>query len=198
MFWWYSYALLLLAVGRLILSPGWFARRPPAVDRDGVVCLRPSLLDGPYTLVMRLSILGLAWVLGFVWWAWLPLALPALAAVARTVYDLRFCLIITAAGLDCRPAWGARRFIRWEEVARLAYRERTGEFLVQPRSGGDFAVPPEVPGQMRFLDELEKYLSVEALFRARPGYKKFDRFFPAGLLLREADTQPPPSEPDDE
>jgi hypothetical protein len=73
-------------------------------------------------------------------------------------------LVVSAAGLDCRSPWKARRFLPWADVRKLTSPQRstslptTGFFVIQAADGWKFFVSGEVQGFQQFLNACARHL----------------------------------------
>jgi hypothetical protein len=92
---------------------------------------------------------------------------------------LRFALVVSPEGLDCRSPWRGRRFLAWDEVAEVSFSAMNSWFVVRGADGWKFRVSVLVPGLNAFLEQCEKHLPPEALAKAEPGYLRVGRPFPA-------------------
>jgi hypothetical protein len=133
---------------------------------------------------------GIAWLL-FVNGLWLshppepaliPLAIAldgvALLYLSCAWYVLRFAIITSPGGLDCRCPLRRRRLVPWAEVEHIEF-DRSGQwFVIQARGGWTIRVHKWVAALSGFLAVCERYLPTAALERAESGYRVVGRPFP--------------------
>src|SRR5262249_18525735 len=92
--------------------------------------------------------------------------------------SLRFALVVSDEGLDCRSPWRGQRFHYWDEVRDVSYRQVGPWVLIRFTDGWKFRISNLVPGLSMFLGECEDHLPPEALEGARQGYALVGRTFP--------------------
>ncbi len=110
-------------------------------------------------------------------------ALGTAMFVALTWHFRRFSLIVSRDGLLCRPPWKTGRLLRWDDIHELSYSKESiwlgAWFTIRATDGWKFRVSILVPGLSEFLGQCEQHLSREALLKARLGFLRLDRMFPA-------------------
>jgi hypothetical protein len=171
----------------------WVAQRgKPKVDREtGALLFRHSVLLRGFALVAAFGI---------------PLALTVLVLLSPPkkegdVYAvaglyglfgvlsapllweaLRFALVVSPEGLECRSPWRGLRFLAWDEVAEVSFSAMNSWFVIRAEGGWKFRVSLLVPGLNAFLEQCEKHLPPEALVKAAPGYARLGRPLPGENL----------------
>jgi hypothetical protein len=79
-----------------------------------------------------------------------------------------FAVRITEKGLDCRPAFRCRRFVTWDEVARISSGQMNKDFVLCTHGGYRFRIPAVfMPDLDLFLAEIEKRLPPGAWLEVR-------------------------------
>lgn len=91
---------------------------------------------------------------------------------------MRFALVVSPDGLDCRSPWRPRLFIRWEEIKRVSYSPSLSWFVISATGGNTFRLSIFVAGLSSFLEACEQNVSLDKLNRAKDGYKMLRRPFP--------------------
>ena len=84
--------------------------------------------------------------------------------------SLRYRLMVSDDGLDCRSPWRGHRFVPWSEVDRLSYSKALKWFVVHATDGWRFRIPILVNGVPTLLSEFQRYVPVSALHDARLGF----------------------------
>jgi hypothetical protein len=95
--------------------------------------------------------------------------------------SMRFALTVSPDGLDFRSPWRGRRFVSWNEVEEVTYRDTHSWFVVRTTDGWTFRVSVLIPGLSEFLAACERHLPPADLAGAWAGYARLGRPFP-GLL----------------
>ncbi len=112
-------------------------------------------------------------------WA-IPFICGLLLAIATPMCleAFRYALIVSPEGLDCHSPWRGRFFIAWGDVSQLSYSTINGWFVIKSKAGKSFRVHMFVSGLDEFLEQCERYLSLAALAKSKPGYDMVGRTFP--------------------
>jgi hypothetical protein len=101
------------------------------------------------------------------------------ALIAPLLWEsLRFGLVVSPTGLDCRSPWRRGRFIPWGEVKELSYSAVNSWFIIHASDGWKFRVSILVAGIGEFLAQCEQRLPPAALLPANEGYTRLGRPFP--------------------
>ena len=101
----------------------------------------------------------------------LMLAFGPVLGVPLLWESLRYRLMVSNDGLDCRSPWRGHRFVPWSEVDRLSYSKALGWFVVHATDGWRFRIPILVNGVPILLSEFQRYMPDSALQDARPGFQ---------------------------
>jgi hypothetical protein len=96
------------------------------------------------------------------------------------VEAFRLAVATGSDGLDCRPAWGRRRFVPWDDVVRVTYSKLLSAFVIHTSGGWTMRVPYWVPGIGQLLEVLEQHLDPKAFRGAKDGYQRVGRRVPRG------------------
>jgi hypothetical protein len=91
---------------------------------------------------------------------------------------VRFALVVSPEGLDCRSPWRGRQLLRWEEVEEVSYNLLLQWFVIRASEGRTFRVHILVSGLNTLLEICERRLSPDQLRRAKAGYTQLGRPFP--------------------
>jgi hypothetical protein len=162
----------------------------PTHDPDGLLVLRySSWTRGCILVVVNAVAVGLAIAV-----LWNPPELPGAVGVAglyaiilALVWDcLRFRLLVSPEGLDCRSPWRGRHFVTWDDVEQLSYNVRDQSFTIYSLAGYRFRVPTwgmALAGIDLFLEQCEQHLPLETLWPARDGYTALGRESPARVEI---------------
>ena len=119
----------------------------------------PTRLDVPYLLGLYLAVAAVTTPL--VWEAG------------------RFYLLATPAGLDGRSPWRGARAIAWDDLESVAYRPLPGWFEFRGRDGQTLRAFGFAAGLDDLFRLVEAHVPAAALVRARAGYARLGRPFPA-------------------
>jgi hypothetical protein len=113
-----------------------------------------------------------------------PLLLGAYLSVAAVTSVLvweagRFYLLATPTGVEGRSAWRGLRAIEWDDLEVVRYRPLAACFEFRGRNGGTIRVPAFAAGLDELLRRVEASVPPGTLVRARAGYARLGRPFPA-------------------
>jgi hypothetical protein len=113
-----------------------------------------------------------------------PLLLGAYLSVAAVTTILvweagRFYLLATTTGVEGRSAWRGLRAIEWDDLEVVRYRPLAAWFEFHGRNGGTIRVPAFAAGLDELLRRVEASVAPGTLVRARSGYARLGRPFPA-------------------
>jgi hypothetical protein len=173
----------------------WAAKRgrPSADERRGVLLFRHSAIFRGFALVTAGGIPMVLTVLVFVFppkdegdvGAIVGVHVLVIALTWPLLWEaLRFGVMLSPEGLDCRSPWRGSRFLRWEEVRAISWSDMGSWFIIHARDGYRFRVPSLAAGLDRFLACCEEHLRPDQLEPALTGYVRVGRKMPAA--------EPPP------
>jgi hypothetical protein len=91
----------------------------------------------------------------------------------------RFYLLATPNGLEGRSPWRGVRVISWDELEAVRYQPLAAWFEFRGRDGQTIRVPAFAAGLDELLRRVEANVPPGALVRARGGYARVGRPFPA-------------------
>jgi hypothetical protein len=91
----------------------------------------------------------------------------------------RFYLLATPTGLEGRSPWRGVRVIPWDEVDAVRYQPLAAWFEIRGLAGQTIRVPTFAAGLDELLRRVEAAVPPGVMVRARPGYDRLGRPFPA-------------------
>lgn len=91
---------------------------------------------------------------------------------------IRFRLVLSREGMECRSPWRGTRTIGWADLRELVYDEMHSWFVLKTVDGWSFRIYIFVPGINEFLEACESRLPPTAFKAAENGYKKVGRALP--------------------
>src|SRR5262245_60613747 len=109
----------------------------------------------------------------------LLLAFGPVCGVPLLWQSLRYRLMVSDDGLDCRSPWRGHRFVRWSEVDRLSYSKAFKSLVVHATDGWRFRIPILTNGFPTLLSEFQRYAPGSALLDARLDFEALKTQFPA-------------------
>ena len=92
--------------------------------------------------------------------------------------SLRYRIVISETGLDIRHHFSGKRFLKWDEIAEISYKRGSNAFTIHCRDRSTLRISMMVMGLDSLLGAFEEHLSLEALEKARTGYRRIRRVFP--------------------
>jgi Bacterial PH domain len=90
-------------------------------------------------------------------------ALSAALIVPMLWETMRFVLVVSPEGLDCRSPWRGRQFIRWDEVERMSHNSALSWYVIRAVGGRTIRVSTAVSGMRSFLLECLQQLPPDKL-----------------------------------
>jgi hypothetical protein len=110
----------------------------------------------------------------------LGLYLVATGLLVPLVWEAgRFYVLATADGLEGRSGWRGVRVIVWDDVEAVSYRPLLGGFEFRGRDGATIRATAFAAGLAELFRLVEANVPPGALKRARAGYARIERPFPA-------------------
>lgn len=185
-----------LVIGVVTIILTWSAQhgRPAPGPDEGTLLFRYGTAARVIMALLGFGFLGLVLLITFtarrqpedIW------AVPLLYALSLLTFaplweTVRFALIVSPEGLDCRSAWRKRQLFLWEELVEVRFGWVNENFILRTTDGRTFRVHAYVPGVSDLLAECERHLPPSAFRRAKAGYDRVGRPFP------EADQEAAPS-----
>jgi len=92
---------------------------------------------------------------------------------------MRWAVIVSREGLDCRSPWRGRKFIGWRDIEEVSYGANSKWFIIRTTQGRTFHVSIWISGISEFLANCEYHLEPSLLRRAKAGYHEIGRPFPS-------------------
>ena len=93
--------------------------------------------------------------------------------------SLRYALIVSDEGLECRSPWKGTAFLHWDEIDAITYGRQNSWFIIRATDGYKFRISFMVPGISRFLAECERHLPPTALMEAYQAFEVLNWSLPS-------------------
>lgn len=102
-----------------------------------------------------------------------------------------YYITLDAKGIAYRSPWRGFKSFPWDDVSLVSYSAFNMWFLIRFKDGDKVRVPIFVGNLKELLHRIESHLPADALRRARKGYEKVGRPFPAMVNDPILEARPP-------
>ena len=107
-----------------------------------------------------------------------PFTIVATLGIVVWWITIRFVLLVTPEGLDCRLPWRGWLHFRWDEIEEISWSTMNQWFILKAKDRRKIRFSTFVSGASEFLALCEKNLPASVLSKAVPGYMEVGRPFP--------------------